>query len=74
MNLKKTSWTTYYDISNELCDSQTLRCRTFSEKKEPYYYDDDHLSSFGAEFISNEIKIGSITNIYKKYPTSFLYL
>ena len=43
-----------FDISNVFCNKITQRCNTFKDISKPLYYDDDHLSSYGAKIIVND--------------------
>ena len=45
----------FFDVSDNLCSKVTRRCKTFNDNRMPLYFDDDHLSSFGAQLITEEI-------------------
>ncbi len=46
--------TRFYDLSKAVCNADTRRCDTFSAVGEPLYFDDDHLSSFGANIVADD--------------------
>ena len=45
----------FSDVSENFCNQKTRRCKTTNEVGELLYYDDNHLSSLGSEYIVDDI-------------------